>query len=1115
MSSNKVYWKGLEELHETPSFVQNRDKEFAEELPMDEFLGNDKLDQTKTGRRDFLKFLGFSVTAAAVAACETPINKSLPYVIKPETITPGIPNYYTSTFFDDNDYANILVKTREGRPIFIEGKNPLTGSHSGISSRVIASVLGLYDSKRSKEPTKSGSAIDWDKADAEIIKSLGEIAASGKRTVILTSTIISPSTKKAVSEFAAKFGNIDHVTYDVISYHSMIKANAATFQKAVLPTYRFDEAMAVASFGADFLGTWLDSNTFASQFAAGRNPNKDMSRLFVFETNMSLTGANADYRTSVKHSEIAAGLVHLYNKLTGNKLPAANISFGDKIDACAAYLKKNAGKSLVVCGLNDTNAQVVTNEINQYLQNYGKTIDVNKPCFLKQGDDARVEQLVKELETGAVAGLILYNSNPVYTHPKGDKIKAAISKLKLSVSFADRADESGSACQYILPDHNYLESWNDFNPHAGHYSLSQPTIHPLFNTRQAQESFLVWSGLAMRGDKNNVNYREFMKEHWRSSMFPTQSKHMMFEDFWNYTVHDGIFMTGHTETAPAVDSKKKSVKENKKEEDIIIGSDVAPIPGMSAEPLLAPATASGSVNEAAAGIMSSYKSSGIEVVLYQKIGIGTGNQAANPWLQEMPDPVSKVTWDNYVTMSPQEMKEMGLNTIMGQEDPADLVKVTVNGVTIELPAVASPGQKKGTVGIALGYGRAFGKNGEVIGKNAYPLTGIMNGLFSYAAYGAKIEKSGTTYPIAATQTHHTMMGRDIVKETSHAQYKENPHSGNHKHTFHTNLKTLKGKEVHGGHLTADETDFWKKFDRPNHNWGLSIDLNSCNGCGACVIACHAENNVPVVGKDEIRRVREMHWMRIDRYYTSDTTKEMIESAKGLGDNLKTFAAAEIASENPQVVFQPVMCQHCSQAPCETVCPVLATTHSNEGLNQMTYNRCIGTRYCANNCPYKVRRFNWFKYHDNSKFDFYMNDDLGKMVLNPDVTVRSRGVMEKCSMCQQRIQYGKLEAKKERRRPVDGEIKTACMSACPTNAIIFGDYNDETSHVTALKKEARSYVLLEEVGTEPNVFYHVKVRNVDEKYHHEEVAHHEAEANGEHKADAHGKEAKGHDNHGGH
>jgi len=1068
MSNQKKYWKGLEELNETPEFVKLRDNEFASDLPMEEFLGNENLGENKTGRRDFLKFLGFSVTAAAVAACETPVQKALPYVVKPENLTPGVPNYYATTFFDDDDYANVLVKTREGRPILIETALPSVASKRGISAKVSASVLSLYDGKRTQTAKFVGEEISWKKADENIVKALNEISAAGKKTVVLSSTIISPSTKAAISAFLAKYPGSEHVQYDAVSYSAIAKANKAVNGKAIIPTYNFDKAYAIASFGADFLGTWLDSNLYSVGYSVNRDPKKEMNRLFAFESVMSLTGANADYRTSVKQSEIAIALIHLYNKVTGASVSAPATPYEERIAKCAEYLKSNKGKALVVCGLNDVNAQIITAEINKALGANGTTIDLNKACYLKQGDEAKAAEVLAGIKSGEVQGVIFYQANPVYNSPNGDQWAAEIAKLKLSVSFAGDRDETAEVTQYILPDHNYLESWNDYNAYDGELTIAQPTIHPIFDTRQAQENFLVWAGAAQRSDKNSTAYRDFIKEYWRTNFHGKQTEYALFEDFWNYSVHNGI-------------------------------ANISSTPAVAAE---VTETVSGDVSSAAAALVKTYgNAQGVEVVLYSKIGIGTGNQAANPWLQEFPDPISRITWDNYITMSLEDMEAAGYSTYIGQNDPADLATVKVNGKEITLPVVMSPGQKSGTIGIAIGYGRKVYKDDTTVGANAFPLASYVDGQLQGYSFGATIEKKGEKYALAATQTHHTMMGRDIVKETSYNQYKENPSSGNHVHTFHTGFATIKGKETHG-HLTSDEADFWKKFDRPMHNWKMSIDLNACNGCGACVIACHAENNVPVVGKDEIRRVREMHWLRIDRYYTSDVSKNDIKSAKGLSANLNTLHGAEVPSAEPQVVFQPIMCQHCSQAPCETVCPVLATTHSNEGINQMTYNRCIGTRYCANNCPYKVRRFNWFKYHDNEKFDFYMNDDLGKMVLNPDVTVRGRGVMEKCSMCQQRIQYGKLEAKKENRSVKDGDIKTACQLACSTNAIKFGDASDENSEVLALGLEPRAYKLLDEIGTEPNVFYHVKVRNVEEVYDH---GHHEGghgEEHAEHGADAH-------------
>ena len=605
------------------------------------------------------------------------------------------------------------------------------------------------------------------------------------------------------------------------------------------------------------------------------------------------------------------------------------------------------------------------------------------------------------------------------------------------MSFADRLDETASMCKINAVDNHFLESWNDFNPKGTEYSVAQPTISPLFDTRQAQESFLTWAG-------EEKNYYDFMKSVWETEIFPKQTKYTFFDAFWNSAVHDGVA------TLPAVEAT----------EELVMAADM---------------------NAAANGAKASAKASGIEVEFYLSTSMGEGNQANNPWLQELPDPVSKVTWDNYVAMNPKDM-EGKYNIKLGEQAPASLANVTIVGKTVKMPVVAVPGQKVGAVSIALGYGRTKAgkvvlqgdsKSGEVstIGTNVFPFVGVSDTM-SYVASGVSIEPAGEEYIIASTQTHHTMMGRKIVNETSLKTYKSNGKIvWNPDHVI---------ADAYGNPTKIEDLDLWNAQDIAlGHRWGMSIDLNTCFGCGACITACHSENNVPVVGKDEVRRTRTMSWLRIDRYFTSDMTKAKAKE-DGLGA-IDMYGKMEIPEEYPEVVHQPLMCQHCNHAPCETVCPVAATTHSNEGLNQMAYNRCIGTRYCANNCPYKVRRFNWFNYVGDRKFSDVnpSQDDLSRMVLNPDVVVRARGVMEKCSFCVQRIQAGKLSAKKAGRPVEDGEVTSACAAACSVGAIKFGDLNDAKMQVAQDAKHDRAYNLIEEVGTKPNVYYMTKVRNIDE------------------------------------
>jgi MoCo/4Fe-4S cofactor protein with predicted Tat translocation signal len=1062
MGTTKSYWKGVEEKLETPEFINKRDNEFAQEVPVDVFLGDSNIADYTTGRRDFLKFLGFSVAAASLASCESPVIKAIPYANKPEDITPGVANWYASSYYDGNDFAAILVKTREGRPIYIKGNKDRGVNKGGINPRISASVLSLYNSARLRQPMIDGNAATWEDVDATVKAELTKIAASGKAIRLMTNTIMSPSTETAVADFIAAFGgettDIKHITYDAISNSAIRKANLSSFGKAVIPAYNFAKAETIVSIGADFLSNWLMSTQYAVDYAEGRNPeNGSMSKHFQFETVMTVTGANADFRKAVKPTDLGKVAAAILEKLEG-KSSISIEGADDTIDKAVKALKSTKNKSLVVAGVNCENVQTIVNAINAHLSSYGTTIDLDNNINLAKADDAQVEQLVKDVEAGKVGALLMYGVNPVYTLPNEAAFAEALSKVGLTVAFSEYADETASKCKVVCAENHAFESWNDFNPVVGHYAVAQPVIRPLFDTRQMQESILVWAGKAARpSSKDNTLYHDYIKANWETNGFPTQKEFTVFSDYWHTSVHNGY---------------------------------------ATIEPMPATAVTFNGDKASAISKVKSAKGAEWEYVTYQTPAIGNGNQAANPWLQEMPDPITKVTWDNYITMSMSDTAEMfGINDMadlyIGEQSPARVAKVTVNGVELTLPVYPLPGQAKGTIGIALGYGRA--ENGENIGKaafqtgeyggygdtltpigaNAYKLTSFKNGNIAYHGE-ATVEGTNETYVLACTQTHHTIMGRtSVVRETNLATYLfDNKESYNKPHTL----------PIHENGTTVDkpisEVNLWNEHpvEVVGHRWGMAVDLNLCNGCGTCLIACQVENNVPVVGKDEVRRSREMHWLRLDRYFSSDTTKE---NAGDMG-TISMYRKMEIASENPEVVFMPMMCQHCNHAPCETVCPVAATTHSNEGLNQMTYNRCIGTRYCANNCPYKVRRFNWFNYMGYKKFTEVnpSQDDLGRMVLNPDVTVRARGVMEKCSMCVQKIQEGKLSAKAEGRPVKDGDVTTACAEACPANAIVFGDWNDTSSALRKSTESTRAYQALEEVGVKPNIWYKVKVRNND-------------------------------------
>ncbi|MDG2164728.1 MAG: TAT-variant-translocated molybdopterin oxidoreductase [Flavobacteriales bacterium] len=1014
MAIKKTYFQGIEQLVNNPELEQFQQREFAENLPTEAFLGEEeKLSESSTSRRDFLKYLGFSTAAASLAACEAPIQKVIPFVVKPEEIIAGNASWYASSFYDGHDFASLLIKNREGRPIFLKA-NDLCDK-GGVTARVQASVLNLYDSARLKTPLANGEESTWANVDANIVKRLKAAKASDKQVVILSSSIISPSTKTVIDAFATKY-NAKHVTYDALSASAMLDANKESFGVRALPTYHFDKADVVVSFAADFIGDWLDAG-HGKAYAVKRNLNSGtMSRHYQFESNLSLTGANADYRTPVKASEMGVALLNLYN-LIANKAGASTIKvvvsdYSTQLQKAANDLWNAKGKSLVVAGGNDKNIHIVVNAINDLLSNNGTTIDFTKRSYLKQGDDADVATLLNDMKAGKVGALIAYNANPVYNLADGTAFAEALSKVDLSVSFATKKDETAALMNFVCPDNHYMESWGDANPYTGVYALVQPTINTLFNTRQAQASLMSWTGLG-------ADYYSYVKNYWNKNVLGSSS--------WNTALHDGVFTLNVSEKPV---SNKASIAK-------------------------------------ASVALSKLSSDEIDLVLYSKTGIGSGEFSNNPWLQELPDPISKTTWDNYLTISPRFAKELGLTNeyVSNGALNGDVVNIDVNGKSLRVPVLIQPGQAYKTVGLALGYGRqGSGKAGDGVGVNSFIFADDFNTVIS----GATISKlEGEVHEFACTQLHHTMMGRDrIVKETTLDAYKKDPTSGNEQMILAT----------HKGPMEPEKITLWEEHDRDVHWWNLSIDLNSCNGCGACIIACHAENNVPVVGKDEIRRSRDMHWLRIDRYYSSDMTEERAEE-EGIS-SIDKFLAMEVASdaESLEVVFQPVMCQHCNHAPCETVCPVAATSHSREGLNHMAYNRCVGTRYCANNCPYKVRRFNWFNYSDNDQFDFYLNNDLGKMVLNPDVVVRSRGVMEKCSMCVHMLQKVKLDAKKEGRKLRAGEAQTACSIACDTGALTFGDVLDEKSKVYTESKSPRAYHLLEEINTQPSVWYQTKVRN---------------------------------------
>ncbi len=1019
MSSNKKYWKSVEELNENSSIVETlRNNEFVEAIPTEDFLGDaTSLSSSSTTRRDFLKYVGFSTAAATLAACEGPVHKSIPYVIQPEQIIPGVADFYATTMFDGFDFANLLVKTREGRPIKIEN-NTIEGAKFAANARVHASVLSLYDSMRLKNPKIAAKNATWNEVDAKIKSSLSDAKAKGGQVVLLTNTLASPSTEKLIAEFLSKNPNSKHVIYDAISESAALDAFEAVYGERALVDYDFSKANTIVSIGADFLGDW-QGGSYDSGYAKGRIPqNGKMSKHIQFESNMTLSGASADKRIAMSTANQKQALVNIYNVIT-NSTVASSLAkeYTSEVTKVAQQLKAAGSKGVLVSGIQDKNAQLLVIAINQVVASEAFVTSGTRQ--IRKGSNEQVAQLVADMNAGNVHTILMSGVNPVYTLANSAVFVAGLKKTKLSVAFSLKEDETASLTTIAAAAPHYLESWNDHSLTKGTYSLVQPTIRPLFNTKQFQDTLLSLNGII-------GSYYDYIKSN--SVSFVTGSS-------WNKVVHDGVISNG-----------------------VVTSS------GGTAD-----------YSSAANELSKSKPASGLELNLYSKTGLGDGQQANNPWLQEFPDPITRVSWDNYLTISKADADKLKLSNenVANGGLNGSYATVTVGVTKITVPVIIQPGQAIGTIGLAFGYGKKAAIKEEMqVGVNAYSLYTGFNSVQS-----AQVVLAEGEHEFACVQSQRTLMGRgDIVRETT------------------LNIFNTKDAEVWNEvpkvsldheEVAATSVDLWESFDRSvGHHFNLSIDLNACTGCGACVIACHAENNVPVVGKTEVRRSRDMHWLRIDRYYSSedtfaqdDTKKEEFDGLTGGKGSLSGFGELELPNDNPQVVFQPVMCQHCNHAPCETVCPVAATSHSRQGQNHMAYNRCVGTRYCANNCPYKVRRFNWFLYNNNDEFDYNMNDDLGRMVLNPDVNVRSRGVMEKCSMCIQMTQKTILDAKRDGRVIKDGEFQTACSNACSTGAMIFGDVNDTESTVTKLAKDDRMYHLLESVGTKPNVVYQVKVRNI--------------------------------------
>lgn len=942
-------------------------------------------------RRDFLKISGAAMVFATAGCGLRPAQKIIPYINQPEEVTLGVPNYYASAT-GGSQGNGVLIKTREGRPIKLEGNPQHPLSKGKLDARGQYDIFNLYDPDRLTGPVKmmggEPSVISWGTADTEIAEKLK--AARG-RIAVLTGTVHGPARNKVIADFCQSLGAM-HFSYDGWTHEAARKANEMSYGAAVLPSYRFDKAEYVLSLDADPFGTGYSSLEWQTGWGTNRHvKDHKLNKLVSADCATTLTASNADERFRMKPGMSVKFGLAIASALRSLGAPSkANVpdvsSFENEaglksgtIDRIASELWAARGKSIVMGG--DTlDHQLVACLLNDMLGNEGVTVDGNgAPSNQASGSVVGIQDLLNRLNSGQIDVVITFGTNPKYSLPESVGVAAAFGKASTVIHLGDRADETGRLATYLLPGLHWLESWGDAEPQVGLYSVIQPTVMPLHDCRASEESLIKFAqAAAVEGLGTFVGgWHEFVMETWRTTVYKSDVFAADFTSFWHSALRDGF-----------VDLR------------------VAPTPR----------TYSGA---ALSNIQLPQQRGEMQLVVVPSPHVTEDGNTNNAWLLELPHPVGRVSWTNYANLAPKTASKLGLRD-------GDYIKVTANGTTIEVPAHVQPGDVEDVVTIETGWGRKHvGRVGDNVGGNAFALCTVENGMLK-TAHAVSIEKTGRWEELPDVQGHNYTEGRPIVAETPFAEYLKNPESGKwHEHEL---------------------MSLWPEHEYKGNKWGMVIDQTACIGCNACIAACSVENNIPVVGVGQIRLGREMHWIRVDRYYSGD-------------------------EHEPEFTYQPMLCQHCDNAPCETVCPVVATIHSEEGLNMQVYNRCVGTRYCSNNCPYKVRRFNWHEY----TFAAYEPHPL-QLVLNPEVTVREKGVMEKCTFCQQRIREGKEHAKEMNRPITDADFKTACQQTCPTDAISFGNTNNPDSQVSHMKKDPRAYNVIAEVNTKPAVTYFTKLRN---------------------------------------
>tara|TARA_B100000029_G_scaffold505920_1_gene587647 strand:- start:146607 stop:149624 length:3018 start_codon:yes stop_codon:yes gene_type:complete len=978
-NSKPEYWRSLDQLAETAEFESFMQREFPQHL--------EEVKANPVTRRKFLKLMGASIALAGATACtRQPSEKIIPYVLPPEEVVPGKPLYYASAYVHDGIANGILVESHMGRPTKIEGNPEHPASKGSTDVFAQASILTMYDPDRSQSVIRRGRISTYDAYIAELNEALSKQAEkNGSGLRILTGTVTSPTLYRQIKDLIAEYPKARWHQYDPITLDNSREGSRLAFGEILSCHYEVEKADIILSLDSDFLASGPGAVRYSKDFASRRDVNNidNMNRLYSIESTPTLTGSQADHQKTKN-----AGEIQKFARMiaTGLGIPLGGYTEIDEetnlwISALVDDLQSHRGASLIVAGDRQPPAvHALVHAMNEALGNIGNTILYTESVeAFPENQGESVNQLVNDMEDKAVDLLVIIGKNPVYSAPADLNFAEAMEKVGLRIHAGLHNDETGELSHWHIPLTHSLESWGDARSYDGTVTIVQPLIAPLYRGKSEYE---IISGLS--GNALKKGY-DLVREHWQSV---TELKNNSFETFWQTTVHNGFISDSGLPVKP-----------------VVVGN-IGAMSGENMDPEV-----------------------GLEIIFAADPTVWDGDYANNGWLQELPKPLTKLTWDNAAIVGPSTADVLGVKN-------NDVVELEYQNKKVKAPVWILPGQPDNSVTVHLGYGRRnAGQLGSHAGFDAYTIRPSSSPHFGR---GLKVTPTGDTFKIYSTQDHHVMdleglgsMSRDrnLIRDTDVETYKENSNV----------IQEMWAEPNPESNLYPNDHE----YDGPNA-WGMVIDLNKCNGCNTCTIACQSENNISVVGKEEVGNGREMHWIRIDRYYRGDL-------------------------DTPETFHQPVPCMQCENAPCELVCPVGATVHSKEGLNDMVYNRCVGTRYCSNNCPYKVRRFNFYLYADFETPSL----QLGR---NPDVTVRSRGVMEKCTYCVQRINVARIEAKKEDREIADGEILTACQQACPSEAITFGNTKDKDSRVSKAKDSPLNYGMLTDLLTKPRTTYLARIRN---------------------------------------